>query len=343
MVFPKIRLKIKGKRWSLNFNLKFVVNNLLKKYNYTLKPENYKPIGLKSLVKSEVPTESISVNSVDSDEKIPLRIGYPIKEDPVYLKAVYLSLLSQCHRTDISQVDSVTVFVPEKFKDVADDLFSIFENSELNFRILSRSAFITNYTEYRLTRQSLINHGLLRVDCSYVTPSQFSLFKSVPNNFYKKIHIELQSENIIGVVKKKGKPFKKEAERAGMFYDVEEVKTFFQKRLNMSDPFFQTEVKNRKSWLSNKLLCLSDRFLFEKGKYREEWRRYSTWTSYYQITDLGLVVTPFFVKNHLKPKKLKNVSNEFKNEVKVKDIVEDSLTVSYLRTEVNSIDGLFNN
>lgn len=288
---------------------------------------------LESLQNVKIPVvENLSLEKPDS--YLPINVAYPVRDDLLFLKGIYVSILSQTTNADFLQVGNIALFVPERFYDLTEDLFSGL-SSHLSISIYKRKAFRKHYGFYRLTRRSILRHGLIRSEGPYVTPSQFFFLKDSPPDFYKKLQKFLINKKLIcGVESSKKESLYREFSKNGFFYDFEEYFSLLKRLENKLNKNGKSFLK-RKNWLGNNFVAFPEATLKKGGNLWDKWKEYESFIADYQLHDLGVLLTPFLAQETENPIFMNQIFEE--EDFSTLNIAEDKLSASYLSDEVDSI------
>lgn len=288
---------------------------------------------LGSLQSVKIPVvENLSLEKPNS--YLPINVAYPVRDDLLFLKGIYVSILSQIANADFLQVGNVALFVPERCYELAENLFSGLL-THLSISIYKRKAFRKHYGFYRLTRRSILRHGLVRSEGPYVTPSQFFFLKDSPPDFYKKLQKFLINKKLIcGVESSKKESLYREFSKNGFFYDFDEYLSLlkrFEKKLNKTGKSFL----KRKKWLGNNFVALPEGTLKKGGDLWNKWKEYESFIADYQLHDLGVLLTPFLTQETENPIFLNQIFEE--KGFESLNIAEDKIPTSYLIDEIDQI------
>ncbi len=305
--------------------------DLIKPYGFSL--DSLNGYDLETLRNLKLPVvENLSLKKPES--YLSINIAYPVRDKLLFLKGVYVSILSQIANTDFLRVGSVTLFLPKRYHSFTKDLFSGL-SSHLSLSIYTRKPFRKHYGYYRLTRRSILRHGLVRSNGPYVSPSQFFFAEKIPQNFYKRLYKFLKNKDVVcGVESSKREALNREYVKNGFFYDFDEYTSLLErieKKLNKSDKTFL----KRKKWLGNNFVALSEDTLRKKSCLWNEWKKHESLVAQYQFHDLGVLLTPFLVQKSKNPVFLSQIFE--KEKIKTYNLAEDNLNASYLNNEVNNI------
>jgi len=309
-------------------------NELISSHDFSLGELNGYELG--SLRNVEIPiVEDLTLKKPES--YLPINVAYPVRDDLLFLKGIYVSILSQIARTDFLQVGNVSLFLPERYYGLAKELFSGL-SSHLSISIYKRRAFRKHYGYYRLTRRSILRHGLIRSEGPYVTPSQFSIIKNSPSNFYERLGSFLQNRDVIcGVESSKEDSLHLEFSKNDFFYDFEEYISLLKRVENKLDKTSNKTFLKRKKWLGNNLIALSKNTLKKGSVLWDKWKDYESLVADYQFHDLGVLLTPFLVQESKPPVFLSQIFQE--EDFEMGNMAEDKLPASYLS---NELDNIFN-
>ncbi len=281
----------------------------------------------------EVPVvENLSLEKPDS--YLPINVAYPVRNNLLFLKGIYVSILSQIANADFLQVGNIALFVPERYYGLTESLFSGL-SSHLSISIYKRKAFRKHYGFYRLTRRSILRHGLVRSEGPYVTPSQFFFLKESPSDFYKKLQKFLVNKKLIcGVESSKKESLHREFSKNGFFYDFDEYFSLLKRLENKLNKSGKTFLK-RKKWLGNNFVALPEGTLKKGESLWNEWKKYESFIADYQFHDLGVLLTPFLAQETKNPVFLNQIFEE--DGFDVLNIAEDKISASYLSDELNHL------
>jgi len=226
------------------------------------------------------------------EEEIDLNLVYALWQNPIYVKLLYISFISQLLYTDISNVKKITFVSDEKLADLIEDLFGywIHESENLQIEHITVNSQELIYSEVANNTQipRLMNKYLISLfddvrETEYILISDCESFPfGVKTPVYKNIYQSYKNENdfpVLGCHVEDSNVFlNRRKHLAGMMYNDQEYIDWCCRRLQVNRQEFVNNIVNMGHWY---LTCW---FGYGEDKYNSDsWEEYVYWSRAYSM------------------------------------------------------------
>lgn len=234
----------------------------------------------------------------DESEKVDVTVSYILWQNPIYVKMLYLSFLSQVLYSDVFNVKKFIIYTDLKLEDLVWEVFRPFTQAQegKSFQIEIRaihdehliySEGVKNFlTPTRINKHLISTNDRLRSTKLLTISDCESFLYGKPTPVYRQIEDQYnETDNFPVLGCREETPgrsvfLERRKSLAGMMYDDDEYIGWVEKRLGLDRETFENEFVCKDYWY---LTCF---FIYDSEKYNpndEDWREYLEWARAYGL------------------------------------------------------------
>jgi len=217
-------------------------------------------------------------STVKEDEKVSVTLCYVLWQNPLYVKLLYISILSQLLYTDVINLERIKIYTGEELQELVWDVFSPFTEDggegsldfEVEIESLGNKEYMYSNVANNVLQPKRLNKYVtslekdIREDDLLVISDCESFTFGNELDVYSKIHssyLEHEDFPVLGCRTQNQNVFlKRRKDLAGMFFNDDEYINWAIRRLNVSKEEFIEKIVKLNHWF---LTCW---FVFDNQK-----------------------------------------------------------------------------